>query len=100
MLQVTIQEVRRLQQHGISDSELECYRMALRRDNVQACMQADAVPSHQNLEFLMEYLALGSTYLDNSKVWSAHPQMPLPPLASCGCARPHDNASSVWHRAL
>ena len=71
-LQATIQEVRRLQRHGISEGEMECYRIALQRDNTQALLQSQSVPSLQNLEFLMEYLALGNTYLDHSKVVPPH----------------------------
>lgn len=57
-----------MQRYGILESELECYRTALARDSKQAVIQADSVPSLENLDFLMEYLALGSVYLDNAKV--------------------------------
>lgn len=52
----------------MSESEFQCYQAALRRDNRQAAAQSDAVPSNQTLDFLMEYLAIGSTYMDNAKV--------------------------------
>lgn len=66
--QVAIQEVRRLQQYGVTPGELERYRAALLRDNAQAAEQAESIPSHDNLDFVMESLALGHTVVDHRKV--------------------------------
>jgi hypothetical protein len=67
-VQVAIQEVRRLQQYGVTPGELERYRAALLRDNAQAAEQAESIPSHDNLDFVMESLALGHTVVDHRKV--------------------------------
>jgi hypothetical protein len=69
--QVAIQEVRRLQQYGVTPGELERYRAALLRDNAQAAEQAESIPSHDNLDFVMESLALGHTVVDHRKVCPA-----------------------------
>ncbi|KAK9797772.1 hypothetical protein WJX73_010222 [Symbiochloris irregularis] len=66
-LEVSVQEARRLQRYGVTESELECYRVALKRDSQQILLQSRSVPSMQNLEFLMEYIALGNTYVDLSQ---------------------------------
>ena len=65
---MAIQEVRRLQRHGVTPSELGRYRDALLRDSEQLAGQADSVPSVDNLEFVMESLALGNVVLDQKTV--------------------------------
>ena len=67
--QVAVQEVRRLQRFGVTAGELERYKMALLRDSAQAAEQALSVPSADNLDFIMESLALGHTVLDQRQVW-------------------------------
>ncbi|KAK9810226.1 hypothetical protein WJX72_007002 [[Myrmecia] bisecta] len=62
--QVAIQEVRRLQKYGVTKGELERYKVALLRDSEQLAEQAGAVPSQENLDFMMEMLALGHTIQD------------------------------------
>lgn len=66
--QVAVQEVRRLQRFGVTAGELERYKMALLRDSAQAAEQALSVPSADNLDFIMESLALGHTVLDQRQV--------------------------------
>jgi predicted Zn-dependent peptidase len=61
---VAVQEVRRLQRHGVTPSELDRYKAALLRDSEQLAEGADAVPSADNLDFVMESLALGHAVLD------------------------------------
>ena len=63
-VQVAVQEVRRLQQHGVTAAELERYKSALLRDSEQLAEGADSVPSLDNLEFVMESLALGHAVLE------------------------------------
>eukprot|EP00884_Botryococcus_braunii_P007566 jgi/Botrbrau1/16810/Bobra.150_2s0037.1 len=66
-VQVAVQEMRRLQRYGVTPGELEQYRAALLRDNAQAAQQADSIPSHDNLDFVMESLALGHTIVDHRR---------------------------------
>lgn len=81
--QVAVQEVRRLQRFGVTAGELERYKMALLRDSAQAAEQADSVPSADNLDLIMESLALGHSVLDQRQV----------------CARPcHQTISLLKHR--
>ena len=75
-----MQEVRRLQRFGVTAGELERYKMALLRDSAQAAEQALSVPSADNLDFIMESLALGHTVLDQRQVgdqlaWNMGSQM-------------------------
>jgi len=67
-VQVAIQEVRRLQRFGVTRGELERYKSALLRDSEQLAEQSESVPSVDNLEFVMESLALGHTVLDQKTV--------------------------------
>lgn len=71
--QVAIEEVRRLQRFGVTAGELERYKMALLRDSAQAAEQALSVPSADQLDFIMESLALGHTVLDQRQVGAAIP---------------------------
>jgi hypothetical protein len=70
---VAVQEARRLQRFGVTAGELERYKMALLRDSAQAAEQALSVPSADNLDFIMESLALGHTVLDQRQVCSHSP---------------------------
>lgn len=63
-VQVAVQEVRRLQRYGVTSAELERYKSALLRDSEQLAEGADSVASLDNLEFVMESLALGHTVLE------------------------------------
>eukprot|EP00887_Chlorella_sp_A99_P001378 scaffold8.g1378.t1 len=63
-VRVAVQEVRRLQRHGVTQGELGRYKQALLRDSEQLAEGAGSVPSHDNLEFVMESLALGHTVLE------------------------------------
>lgn len=67
-VEVAIQEVRRLQRFGVTRGELERYKQALQRDSEQLAEQSESVPSVDNLEFVMESLALGHTVLDQKTV--------------------------------
>eukprot|EP00889_Picochlorum_renovo_P000320 jgi/Picre1/27350/NNA_000319.t3 len=61
---VAVQEVRRLQQHGVTAAEMERYKSALLRDSEQLAEGAESVPSLDNLEFVMESMALGHAVLE------------------------------------
>ena len=67
-VRVAVQEVRRLQRYGVTQGELERYKSALLRDSEQLAEGAGSVPSHDNLEFVMESLALGHTVLEQRAV--------------------------------
>ncbi len=66
--QVAVQEVRRLQKYGVTGGELERYKSALLRDSEQLAEQAASVPSADNLDFVMESLALGHIIIDQKEV--------------------------------
>ena len=72
LLQVAVEEVRRLQRFGVTAGELDRYRQALLRDSEQAAEQADSVPSSDTLDFIMESLALGHTVITQRE--ARHPQ--------------------------
>lgn len=63
-VRVAVQEARRLQRFGVTSAELERYKSALLRDSEQLAEGAASVPSLDNLEFVMESLALGHTVLE------------------------------------
>lgn len=83
--QVAVQEVRRLQQFGVTKGEMERYKAALLRDSDQMASQADSVASVDTLNFLMEYLALGHTVMHAKQV------RPSVRPASCFASMAH------WH---
>lgn len=56
---VALEETTRLQQHGITRGELERYVDALLRDSEQLSNQADSTPSIDQLNYVMESMALG-----------------------------------------
>uniref|UniRef100_A0A061SA19 Insulinase (Peptidase family m16) family protein isoform 2 n=1 Tax=Tetraselmis sp. GSL018 TaxID=582737 RepID=A0A061SA19_9CHLO len=64
---VAQQEVRRLQQFGVTRSELERYRDVLLRDSAQMASQAESIPSVDNLDFVMENLALSHVVMDHKQ---------------------------------
>jgi hypothetical protein len=66
--QVAVQEVRRLQQFGVTNGEMERYKAALLRDSNQMASQADSIASVDTLNFVMEYLALGHTIMHAKQV--------------------------------
>ena len=63
-VRVAVQEVRRLQKYGVTSAELERYKSALLRDSEQLAEGTASVASLDNLEFVMESLALGHTVLE------------------------------------
>ena len=73
MQQVAVQEVRRLQQFGVTNSEMERYKAALLRDSNQMASQADSIASVDNLNFVMEYLALGHTIMHAKQASASRP---------------------------
>ncbi|CAG9466529.1 unnamed protein product [Pedinophyceae sp. YPF-701] len=68
---VAIEEVRRLQKHGVSRAELERYLSALLRDSAHLADQAQSVPSVDNLDYVMESMALGHKVLDHAQSHAA-----------------------------
>jgi hypothetical protein len=60
-----VEESRRLQRFGVTANELERYRVALLRDSDQQAEQANSIPHLENLDFVMEALALGNTVMDH-----------------------------------
>lgn len=60
--------MRRLQKYGVTHGELERYKSALLRDSEQLAEQAASVPSADNLDFVMESLALGHVVIDQKEV--------------------------------
>ncbi len=82
--QVAIEEVRRLQRFGVTAGELERYKMALLRDSAQAAEQALSVPSADQLDFIMESLALGHRVLDQRQVRLRLPYGQLATVLSAG----------------
>ena len=83
-MQVAIEEVRRLQRFGVTAGELERYKMALLRDSAQAAEQALSVPSADQLDFIMESLALGHRVLDQRQVRLRLPYRQLVIILSAG----------------
>ncbi|CAL9047522.1 unnamed protein product [Musa banksii] len=63
-VKVAVQEVRRLEEFGVTKGELTRYMDALLKDSEQLAAMVDSVPSVDNLEFIMESDALGHTIMD------------------------------------
>lgn len=61
-----VQEMRRLQRHGLTQGELDRYRQAILLDSAQLAQQANKVPSLDTLNFVMESLACGSTVMGHT----------------------------------
>jgi len=68
---VGIQEVRRLQRHGLTQGEFERYRHAILRDSAQMAEQANKIPSVDTLNFVMESLACGHTVMGHKDAHDA-----------------------------
>lgn len=69
-------------QFGVTIGEMERYKAALLRDSEQMASQGDSIASVDNLNLVMEYLALGHTYMNPLKV-GIHCHLKLiDPLAS------------------
>jgi len=66
-LAVAIQEIRRLQRHGINQGELERYTNAIMRDSSQLAEQANKIPSLDTLNYVMESLACGNHIMDHKE---------------------------------
>ncbi|CAI7839775.1 unnamed protein product [Closterium sp. NIES-53] len=63
-LTVALQEVRRLQQFGLTRGELARYVTTMLRDSEHNAAMTDAIHSIDSLDFLMESFALGHAVLD------------------------------------
>ncbi len=63
--QVAVEEVRRLQRHGLTPGELDRYIRAMLRDSAQLSEQTNAIPHLDSLDFVMESLALGHTCMSH-----------------------------------
>lgn len=57
-------QVRRLYEFGVTMGELTRYMDALIKDSEQLATMIDSVPSVDNLDFIMESVALGHTVMD------------------------------------
>ena len=68
LLQVAVQEVRRLQKYGVTQSEMERYTMALLRDSEQAAESASCIPSLEMLDYSMESIGLDHVIMDQRQV--------------------------------
>eukprot|EP00798_Chlamydomonas_sp_ICE-L_P019762 gene19762-26456_t len=60
---VAMQEVRRMQRHGLTKGELDRYRTAILRDSSLLAEQANKIPSLDTLNFVMESIASGHTVM-------------------------------------
>ncbi|GAX77204.1 hypothetical protein CEUSTIGMA_g4650.t1 [Chlamydomonas eustigma] len=60
---VAVQEVRRLQRHGVTRGEFQRYLEAILRDSSQLAESANKIPSVDTLNFVMESLACGHTVM-------------------------------------
>ena len=67
---MAVQEVRRLQKHGVTNGELERYKSCLLRDSQHLAEQWQSVPSLDNLDYCMECLALDHTFMAQEEVRS------------------------------
>ncbi|XWS24637.1 hypothetical protein CRYUN_Cryun28dG0119700 [Craigia yunnanensis] len=63
-IKVAVQEVRRLKEFGVTKGELTRYMDALLKDSEQLAAMIDNVSSVDNLDFIMESVALGHTVMD------------------------------------
>ncbi|CAA3007098.1 stromal processing peptidase, chloroplastic [Olea europaea var. sylvestris] len=63
-IKVSVQEVRRLKEFGVTKGELARYLDALLKDSEQLAAMIDNVSSVDNLDFIMESEALGHTVMD------------------------------------
>lgn len=68
---VAVQEMRRMQRHGLTPGELDRYRQAILRDSAQLAEQANKIPSVDTLNFVMESLACGHTVMGHRDAHAA-----------------------------
>ncbi len=68
VVQVAVQEVRRLQKYGVTAGELANYKAALMRDSEHVAAQWESVPSVDTLDYCMECLALNHTFMAQEEV--------------------------------
>ena len=66
-IKVALEESCRLQRHGVTEGELERYLDALLRDSEQLANQAEKTPSIDNLDYVMESMALGHTVMNHTQ---------------------------------
>lgn len=67
-MQVAVEEVRRLQKYGVTQSELERYRMAMMRDLDHAAEMASCIHSIEMLDYAMEQIGLDHVVMDHREV--------------------------------
>ncbi|KAG1670958.1 hypothetical protein FOA52_011393 [Chlamydomonas sp. UWO 241] len=72
---IGVQEVRRLQRHGLTSGEFERYRTAILRDSSQLAEQANKIPSLDTLNFVMESLACDHTVMGHRDAHDAMTQV-------------------------
>eukprot|EP00210_Caulerpa_lentillifera_P004547 g4337.t1 len=75
-LEVAVQETRRLQRHGLKKAELQQFMGALLKDTELSAEAMDSITSVDNLDYLMESLAL-----DHKVV---HPKLHQAAIVDCG----------------
>lgn len=97
--QVAVQEVRRLMQFGVTTGEMERYKAALLRDSEQMASQGDSIASLDNLNLVMEYLALGHTYMNPPTVGILLPHNDLPTFG-CISKQEHRSKQPSCHRTF
>ncbi|KAG2437818.1 hypothetical protein HXX76_005438 [Chlamydomonas incerta] len=68
---VAVQEMRRMQRHGLTQGEFDRYRQAILRDSAQLAEQANKIPSVDTLNFVMESLACGHTVMGHRDAHAA-----------------------------
>lgn len=72
---IGVQEIRRLQRHGLTRGEFQRYRDAILRDSSQLAEQANKIPSVDTLNFVMESLACGHTVMGHRDAHQAMEQV-------------------------
>jgi len=72
---IGVQEIRRMQRHGLTNGELVRYREAILRDSSQLAEQANKIPSLDTLNFVMESLACGHTVMGHRDAHEAMSQV-------------------------
>ncbi|KAG2497394.1 hypothetical protein HYH03_004550 [Edaphochlamys debaryana] len=74
-VQVAVQEMRRMQRHGLTQGEFDRYRQAILRDSAQLAEQANKIPSVDTLNFVMESLACGHVVMGHRDAHEAMAQV-------------------------
>lgn len=72
---VAVQEIRRIQRHGLTSGEFERYKEAILRDSSQLAEQSNKIPSLDTLNFVMEALACGHTVMGHRDAHEAMVQV-------------------------